>query len=158
VLRQQELAEKMTKEHCRQAKLTRLGRMPWIAWMRIASPSAERARPFKLMIPDETRTGRNRLDAQKNIGRQFQLYLAQSQGKAGRDLLDDETVPLLLVGSEEAHASVGSGPDLEAGRLLGLGEGDGDLKLLGQIGVDLVLLLTVGRAGVLDLLWSPVGK
>ena len=69
-------------------------------------------------------------------------------------LLDDESVPLLLVGSEKAHSSVRSGSDLESGRLLGPGEGDRDLELLGQVGVDRVRLPAVDGAGVLDLLYT----
>ena len=75
-----------------------------------------------------------------------------AQTGSSRCSLDHEAVPLLLVGSEEAHSSVGSCSDLESGRLLGLGELDRDLELLGQVGGDRVRLLPVGRAGVLDLL------
>jgi hypothetical protein len=65
------------------------------------------------------------------------------------------TLPLVFVSSEEAHASLGSLSDLEAGRVLGTGEGHADLDLLGEVSVDSVDLLGDGGSGVLDLLYRP---
>lgn len=63
-------------------------------------------------------------------------------------------LPLLLVRPKEAHPSVGSLSNLEPGRLLGSSQGDADLDLLGQVGVDGVDFGTVRRSGVFDFLIS----
>lgn len=38
-----------------------MGRMPWTAWIKVASPSAATAAPSRMMCPDERTTGWKRL-------------------------------------------------------------------------------------------------
>ena len=61
-------------------------------------------------------------------------------------------LPLVLIRSKEAHSTLGSFSDLESGSLLRSSEGDADLDLLGEVGVDGVDFGAFGGTGVLDLL------